>query len=223
MSWSDIFFPGNPGRRDQVVRLSQSILDDMKDNFAATNDLIDLLNTNCGSSITQLTISFSATVQDNANALIAKMTEVQAEVTKIDDKLAAKLDPEIYKKLHLPDLSFQQRLAVAKQAVSVTIGVLASIAGVILITAIRTGAILVSMVVKIGAIATSAVASLALGVLAMGIDMIASAIIGAVERSKLEDAINSLQSAFDSFDPATRTYTKTIYKVEAQIDVLTGK
>jgi len=222
MSWSDIFFPDNPGRRDQVVRLSQSILDDMKDNFEATNDLIDLLNTNCKTTITKLTISFSATVQDNANALIAKMTEVQAQVTKIDETLAAKLDPAIYKQLHLPDLSFQERIAAAKKAVSATIGVLATVAGIILVTAIRTGAILVSMVVKIGAIATSAVASLALGVLAMGIDMIASAIIGAVERSKLEDAINTLQTAFDQFDPSTRTYTKTIYKVEAQLDVILG-
>jgi len=222
MSWSDIFYPGNPGRRDQVVRLSQSILDDMKDNFAATNDLIDLLNTNCKTTITKLVLNFSGSVQDNANALIAKMTEVQTEVAKIDDKLAAQLDPAIYKKLHLPDLSFQERFAAAKQAVSITIGVLATVAGIILITAIRTGVVLATMVARIGSIATSALGSLGLGILAMGIDMIASAIIGAVERSKLDDAIDTLQSAFDQFDPVTRSYTKTIYRVEAQIEIILG-
>jgi len=222
MSWSDIFYPGNPGRRDQVVRLSQSILDDMKDNFAATNDLIDLLNTNCKTTITKLVLNFSGSVQDNANALIAKMTEVQTEVAKIDDKLAAQLDPAIYKKLHLPDLSFQERFAAAKQAVSITIGVLATVACIILITAIRTGVVLATMVARIGSIATSALGSLGLGILAMGIDMIASAIIGAVERSKLDDAIDTLQSAFDQFDPVTRSYTKTIYRVEAQIEIILG-
>jgi len=50
MSWGDIFYPGNPGRRDEVVRLSTKLHTLMEFNFDATNDLIDMLNDNAGHS-----------------------------------------------------------------------------------------------------------------------------------------------------------------------------
>ena len=46
MALADLFFPGNPGRRTQLVTLSTQIKTYMETNFDATNDLIDLLNQN---------------------------------------------------------------------------------------------------------------------------------------------------------------------------------
>jgi len=198
----------------------------MKDNFAATNELITFLNKNCGTAmgepIASLTLDLTDSVSNNCKRMITKITEVQAVITKYDAALAAKLDPELYKKLSTPDLSFMDTFKTAKVSISIIIAAGASIAGVVMINAIKTGALLVTMVTKVGVIATSCVASLALGVLAMGVDMIASAILGAVERSKLNDAIDSLQSAQNDFEPATRLYTKTIYKTEAKLEVLLG-
>ena len=68
---------------------------------------------------------------------------------------------------------------------------------------IKTGRIVKGVVTAIGVIKTSAIASLALGVLALGIDMIASAIIGAVERDKLDKIFEELNSTIREFDPCS--------------------
>ena len=224
MSWGDIFYPGNPGRRDEVVRLSTKLHTLMEFNFEATNDLIDLLNKEAkpSSTIAKIYVDNTGTVKENCQTLLNKMDEVMRVVDKIDEDLAKKLEPEAYRKLKLPDMKFKDRIALAKKTVSAGLSVAATVAGVVLVGAIKSGLILTKIVAAIGVIKSCAVASLVLGVLVLGIDMIASAIIGAVERSKLEAAIDELDTAVNTFDPASKEYTKTITRVEIMLEMMLG-
>ena len=224
MSWGDIFYPGNPGRRDEVVRLSTKLHTLMEFNFEATNDLIDLLNKEGkpSSTIAKIYVDNTATVKANCQTLLNKMDEVMRVVDKIDEDLAKKLEPEAYRKLKLPDMKFKDRIALAKKTVSAGLSVTATVAGVVLVGAIKSGLILTKIVAAIGVIKSCAVATLVLGVLTLGIDMIASAIIGAVERSKLEAAIDELETAVNTFDPASKEYTKTITRVEIMLEMMLG-
>ena len=224
MSWGDIFYPGNPGRRDEVVRLSTKLHTLMEFNFDATNSLIDLLNKDVkpSSPISKVNVDNTASVETNCQTLLNKMDEVMRVVDKVDEDMAKKLEPEAYKQLKLPDMKFKDRIALAKKAVSAGLSVAATVAGVVLVGAIKGGIILTKIVAAIGVIKTCAVASLVLGVLTLGIDMIASAIIGAVERDKLEAAIDELETAVNTFDPASKEYTKTITRVEIYLEMYLG-
>ena len=224
MSWGDIFYPGNPGRRDEVVRLSTKLHTLMEFNFDATNSLIDLLNKDVkpSSPISKVNVDNTASVETNCQTLLNKMDEVMRVVDKVDEDMAKKLEPEAYKQLKLPDMKFKDRIALAKKAVSAGLSVAATVAGVVLVGAIKGGIILTKIVAAIGVIKTCAVASLVLGVLTLGIDMIASAIIGAVERDKLEAAIDELETAVETFDPASKEYTKTITRVEIYLEMYLG-
>ena len=224
MSWRDIFYPGNPGRQNKVVRLSTKLKHLMEHNFEATNHLIDMLNNNSDHypPLTHVKVGHMATIKANSEKLIAKMNEVQGVVNEFDKKLASKLDPEIYKKLKLPDTSFKQRLVIAEKVFSVGLGITSSVAGIFVLSAISSGIILTKIVTAIGVLKSCAIASVVLGVLTMGVDMIASAIIGAVERDKLEDAIDQLEEAMEGFEPASKEYSKTILRVQVELEIILG-
>ena len=224
MSWSDIFYPGNPGRREAVVRLSTKLHTLMEFNFEATNDLIDLLNKDVKPSrtITKIDVDNTATVKANCQTLLDKMDEIMRVVETVNQEWAKQLEPEAYRKLKAPDMKFSERIALAKKSVSAGLGVAASVAGIVLVGAIKSGLILTKIVTAIGVLKTCAAASLVLGVLVLGIDMIASAIIGAIERDKLEDAIDELETAVETFDKPSKEYTKTITRVEIYLEVYVG-
>jgi len=220
MSWADIFYPGNPGKRDEVVRLSSKLRTLMEFNFETTNKLIKMLNENCHPSppLTKVKIDYTATIKANSEKLIAKMAEVQGVAENIDKKLASELDPEIYKKLKLPDTSFKERIALAKKVALTGLGIPGTAANVAMVTAINSGAILSGIVDAIGVVSSCLLATLALQVLIMGLDMIASAIIGAVEKNKLEDAIDQLEKVMKEFEPASKEYTKTIMRIQMRLE-----
>ena len=224
MSWSDIFYPGNARKREQVVSLSTKLHTLMEFNFEATNDLIDLLNKDASPSspISKISVDSNATIKVNCQTLLDKMDEVMAVVDTIDEELSKQLDPEIYRQLKAPDLKFSERIALAKKAVSAGLSVAATVAGITLIALIKTGIILANIVKAIGYMKTCAVAALLLGVLVMGIDMIASAIIGSIEEDKLEDAVDDLEKALETFEPASKEYTKTITRVEIYLEMMIG-
>ena len=222
MSWSDIFYPDNPKRREDVVRMTTKLKTLMEGNFDATNDLIDLLNKHIKPNpmLEHIRVDDTATIKANADVLIARISQIQTIVEEYDTKLADKLDPELYRKLKDPDTSFKETLAIVKKVITATVGIGATVAGIAIVTAIKTGAILGGVVASIGIIAASAIAGLIVGVLALGIDMIASAIIGAIERDKLEEAIKELKDALRDFEPASREYTKRITYVEVRIKIV---
>ena len=224
MSWTDILFPGNPGRREEVVRLSTKLHNLMEFNFEATNDLIDLLNKEAklSNTIAKIYVDNTATVKENCQTILDKMNEVMRVVDKIDEDLAKKLEPEAYRKLKLPNMKFKDRIALAKKTVTAGLTVGMPVAGVVLIGVIKSGLILTKIVVAVGEITSCAVATLVLGVLTLGLDMIGSAIIGAIERNNLEAAIDELNKAMNTFDPASKEYTKTITRVEIQLETILG-
>ena len=96
----------------------------------------------------------------------------------------------------------------------------ATVATVAAICRITAGALLATLVEEISMVATCAVAGVAVFALAVAVDMIISAILGAIERKKLETAIAELETTLESFEPATRNYTQTIYEVLGALRLL---
>ena len=222
MSWTDIFYPGNAGKRDKVVRLSTKLRTFMELNFDSTNNLINLLNdkTSISCKLSHVTLDDQATVKSNSETLIAKIKEVQDVVEELDRKLAAKLNPDIYQKMKLPDISFKDRISLAKKVISAGSKIAGAVTEVVVVTAISSGVILKRVVAAIGTISTCAASSVVVGVLLLGIDMVASAIIGAVERSKLQDAIEQLETALNEFEPASKEYSEKIVDVKVRLEIL---
>ena len=62
-------------------------------------------------------------------------------------------------------------------------------------------------------IATCSIAGVVVMALAVVVDVVISAILGAIERNKLEAAIAEMDKALETFEPATREYTHAIYEV----------
>ncbi|XP_067284783.1 single-pass membrane and coiled-coil domain-containing protein 3-like [Pseudorasbora parva] len=97
--WSDLFYPGNPERRQRLTRKHQELLELMKNNFRATNQLIETLKKHVGLSFSPIAVNEKASVKENCEVIIARIREIQAEVEKIDTHLKEKLEPTLYKKL----------------------------------------------------------------------------------------------------------------------------
>ena len=224
MSWSTIFYPGNPGRRDDVVRLSQKLYDLMTSNFRATNDLIDCLHEYVpppgGRKFLKVYLDSAKTIKENCQKIIDRMAEIQDYVDDMNEKLRDALEPELYKKLTNVETSFVSKFRLTNTLTSVSLGAIATATGAVLVGAIKSGLILTNMVTKLGMIKTCACASLVLGVLVMGVDMIFSAIYGSIERDKLIEAVDDLTANIEQFEGPSIDYTKSIYKVVAYIEFM---
>ncbi|XP_075763142.1 single-pass membrane and coiled-coil domain-containing protein 3-like [Pelodiscus sinensis] len=216
MSWSDIFYPDNPRRRERVTRLHQELINCMELNFDATNDLIGALNTHCQCKLHPIHIQEKGTLQDNCNVLLAAIKAVQGELQDIDEQLKRKLEPHLYRKLHDFQEPESKKMQILRSVTTVVAGLTGTVAmGIFVKLALsEVGTIILSrlmtVVVKIGVSVGGAVAGILLGA---GVDMIVSAILGAVERSQLEEAIEELEGIVKEFKPASKEYSKTIMRV----------
>ena len=224
MSWSDIFYPGNPGRRQEVARLFQEILSDMKDNFYATNKMIALINKEMNGNLDEIYLNRSGTIKENCDILINAMHIIQKYVEKINQKLSEQLEPDLYKELkkamESTDMKFKEKVAIIKKASTAIVAIGGTIASVAMVAMIQYGIIFTAMVAKIGMVATSVLGSVGVAVFALGVDMIVSAIIGGKERDKLREQIDQLTRIKEKFEPATREYTSTLYKAIARIEII---
>ena len=90
----------------------------MEFNFDATNNLIDLLNKHVMSTapLQHVHVHHNASVEKNADMLISRMDDIQDVIDNIDKKLAEELDPDLYKELNDPNLSFKQRIALCQES-----------------------------------------------------------------------------------------------------------
>ena len=221
MSWSDIFYPDNPKRREEVIRLCTKLSVLMENNFESTNSLSDLLNEHASPSppFEHIRVDPDADVETNSNVLITQMERIQKHVDEVDAALAQELDPVLYEKLKDINTSFSDKIDIAQQALTATITIVSSAASVALVGAMTGGYVLTPIVRSIGVVKASVVGTIGLGILTLGLDMIASAIIGAIEREKLDEAIDQLEEAVEEFDPTSKEYTKTILRVEVTIKV----
>ena len=132
---------------------------------------------------------------------------------QLDEQLSQKLDPQAYKTLKDTSIGFKEVIRQLAQWGSVFTYVGATLAAIVAICRITSGAFLAAMVEEISLIGTCAIAGAVVMAIAVAVDMIISAITGAIERSKLEAAIAEMDEALQTFEPATRKYTQTIYEI----------
>ncbi|ROL46602.1 Single-pass membrane and coiled-coil domain-containing protein 3 [Anabarilius grahami] len=218
MSWSDTIFPGNPERRERLVRKSQELLELMKNNFRATNQLIEALKEHLGLSFRPITLNEKATVKENCDVIIERIREIQAEVEKIDEKLKAKLEPTLYEKLRNMSLSARDYHRVSGYVRPVC-GVVGFSAVVVIGWLIKNGTILTNMRLTFGLITTTALATVVVGVLFAGIDMIISYFLGKKERDELERALKEFDEALEEFRPVSEKYQDSITYVRVRLEM----
>lgn len=196
--------------------MHQELINCMELNFDATNDLIGALNTHCQCKLHPIHIQEKGTLQDNCNVLLAAIKAVQGELQDIDEQLKRKLEPHLYRKLHDFQEPESKKMQILRSVTTVVAGLTGTVAmGIFVKLALsEVGTIILSrlmtVVVKIGVSVGGAVAGILLGA---GVDMIVSAILGAVERSQLEEAIEELEGIVKEFKPASKEYSKTIMRV----------
>ncbi len=220
MSWSDFFYPGNPEKRERLIRKSQEIRELMKNNFRATNQLIGTLNKYLGLSFSPITLNEEATVKENCDVIIERIREIQAEVEKIDEKLKEKLEPTLYEKLKNRSLSvpeFQQIVPV--------VHVLCDVAGIafpaikLISWLIKNRHILTDMSQVFVYIGEAFVGAFVCRLLFTGIDIIIQAILGSLEQDALEKALEEYDRALEEFRPASEKYQDQITYVRISLEM----
>nr|XP_005315185.1 single-pass membrane and coiled-coil domain-containing protein 3-like [Chrysemys picta bellii]XP_042702058.1 single-pass membrane and coiled-coil domain-containing protein 3-like [Chrysemys picta bellii] len=220
MSWSDILYPDNPARREKVVRLHQELINCIELNFDTTNELMGVLNTHCQFKLHPIKMNRNGTVRENCDVLLAAMKSIQDMLQAIDARLKSELEPVLYRKLHdfqEPDAKKMQILRSVATAVSglagtVAMGIFIKLALSQVVSRVLTQTTMV--LAKIGASVVGAMAGALLGV---GVDLILSAILGAVERDQLEAKIQELEKLVSEFKPASHEYNKTIIKISCTL------
>lgn len=220
--WSDIFYPDNPKRREEVVKLSARLFTLMENNFSAVNELCDVINEHIpqSSPLQHIYVKKNDSIKNNCDVLTDRIEQIQDIVNQVDAELAKKIEPDLYKNLTSPDLTVGDRLQKINSIFTATLSTVGSVAGIVLVVAINAGAFLATAVAAIGTLGTSAIAGFALGILILGADMIAGAIFGAVERSKLEDTIDDLESALKTFEPESKKFQRSVYYVIVSVEDL---
>ncbi|XP_030399324.1 single-pass membrane and coiled-coil domain-containing protein 3-like [Gopherus evgoodei] len=220
MSWINILYPDNPARRKTVVQLHQELIDCIELNFDTTNELIEALNTHCQCKLHSVKMNTKGTVQENCEILLTAIKSVQDILQAIDAKLKSNLEPDLYRKLHdfqEPDATKMLILRNVSTVVSGFAGIVAMGFFIKLAFSQVVGRVLsqtAMVLAKIGASVIGAMAGMLLGV---GVDLILSAILGAIERDQLEAKIEELSELVGEFKPASKEYNKAIMKITCQL------
>ncbi|KAM8821353.1 SMCO3 protein, partial [Eudromia elegans] len=220
MMLSDLLYPDNPRRRQELIQLHQELLDCMSTNFHATNELAEVLNEHLGCTIPYIKIRESSTIKENCDIIIQAMTEIQHQVQKIDSDMKEKLEPVLYQKLHDIKEPELEKIAIAHRVFSVVLGEATSTAGMVAIKLIGSNLItltlgkLVSLLAQIGA---SVLGGISIAILGLGIEMILHAILGAVERNELLAAVRSYEEHLAQFRAASEKYQRAIHEVTSLV------
>lgn len=217
--WSDIFYPDNPKRREQLIRKNQELQDLMKSDFYATNQLIDVMNKHLCCSFDHITLNEDATLQKNCDVMIGCMHKIQAVVERIDTELKEMLEPTHYEKLRNLSLSTTDFKAISKAFEAVcSVGTVGS--AVLVGYLIDKGIILANITKTYALIGAGTLASVGLAVVFLGIDMIVEAILGSIERDQLNAALEEYDKALKDFRPASLKYQHSITYVEIKIECM---
>ncbi len=219
MSWSDILYPGNPGRRADVVRKLQQLVDQIQENIRATNKLATYLNEKAHTNIPIIVYDTSLTLKQNADKLVDQVKLIQTAVESIKKQLKEKLEPDLYKKLFDVDTSLDDQLKIGEDVSHIfagilgatTIGIVGKLVAESLVETIETSVVRIALSAVAGAIAG--------GIVGLAVDVIAGAIAGAYEKDDLESAIAQLEKEIDDFVPASQKYTDTVFEVLAYVKI----
>lgn len=209
MAESDLLYPENPRRREEVHHLHQQLLDCLSDSFRATNELIGVLNMHLGCRLASIEMNRNGTIKENCDTIIQAVMKIQKELQKVDEALKDKLEPTLYRKLQDIKERETEKIAIVQKVISVILGEATSAASAVAVT---TGIInkLVTVLAQIGA---SLLGSIGVAVLGLGIDMVFRAILGAVEKTQLQAAIKSYEKHLVEFKSASEKYHHAITEV----------
>ncbi|XP_053867009.1 single-pass membrane and coiled-coil domain-containing protein 3-like [Malaclemys terrapin pileata] len=219
MALSDILYPGNPARREKVVRLHQDLINCIELNFDATNELIKALNTHCQFKLHPIKMNKNGTVRENCDVLLAAIQSIQDTLQAIDARLKSELEPDLYRKLHdfqEPDAKKMQILRNVAKGVSFLGGIVAIRIFYNLASPV-VSRVLSQMSTILARISASVIGLMAGALLGVGVDLILSAILGAVERDQLEAKIQELEKLVSELKPASHEYYKTIIKISCTL------
>ncbi|XP_038964799.1 single-pass membrane and coiled-coil domain-containing protein 3 [Rattus norvegicus] len=216
MAQSDFLYPQNPRRRQEVNRLHQQLLDCLSDCFQVTNKLTGLLNAHLGCRLAFIEMRSDETIKRNCDLIIQAVTKIQKELQKVDEALKDKLEPTLYRKLRDIKERETEKIAIVQKVISVILGEATAAASAVAVklvgSNVTTGIIskLASVLTHIG---TSILGSIGVAVLSLGIDMVVQAILGAVERTQLQSAIQSYEKHLTEFKAASEKYHHAIAEV----------
>ena len=167
----------------------------MEMDFDTTNHLSDLINEHMEPvpKLQHIQVDYDVDIDTNVSVLINQMEKIQNILEEVDKELAEKLEPEAYRKLMDEFTPYKDKLSIAKKAISGGLATVGTVAGIYVATKIYSGAILTSLTRVTGRLIGSAIGTIAVGVLTMGLDMIAGAIVGAVEKNNWRLLLTSLK------------------------------
>ncbi len=208
MALSDVFYPGNPERREKIIRKSQELIDLMKRNFETTNSLIEIVNEHLDSSFSPITLNEKATIKENCDVMIERVNQIQAKVEEVDEELQRKLEPTLYESLQHASL---QDLNNVSADVKYAISSVCQLPAAVLVMRLKK-----VMTVLIGITCTCAIYSVgifAAFLFGLAVDAVVSAILGHIEQGKLETALAEYEEALAEFRPASKQYQEAIYEV----------
>lgn len=212
MLFDDVFYPGNPERRQRVADLQGEIKGQFNSFKQAWNDTVDLIN-DAFSKVNQAPYNKIRLIRVNYDIQVQTVSEAVQEinnVTKDANGKLAKLVSDIGLSEYLPSgwetgdlkLDFDPDSEVAKKIGAAISGTVAAVAGAIASWYAYSGVTIFILLVNSAgagltsllAIASGALAGLIIGSTAFVVtDLIVSAITGAIERDQLEDAIDALE------------------------------
>lgn len=220
MALSDLLYPENPRRRQELIHLHRELLDCMSMNFHATNELAGVLNAHLGCTITHIKMRESSTVKENCDIIIRAMREIQCQVQKIDGDMKEKLEPVLYQKLYDIKEPELEKIAIAHKVFSIVLGEVTSTAGMVAVKLLSSNLItitvckLISLLAQIGA---SVLGGISITILGLGMEMILHAILGAVERNQLLAAVRSYEEHLAEFKEASEKYQRAIHEVTSLV------
>ncbi len=227
MIFDDLFYPGNPKRRQEVANLRAEIMYIYNDYKLAWNKTADLLNGAFaqagakGSPFYGVRISLlkRSIESDEVGACIHELNTVVDETRGKLDKLVKDIGlegdlPENWKEagVSLEKLGTLKALKIGKalgMALTTAVSIAAAVAvgvyifrgiGVIIGIAAAIGGVVSTLGLLLGGALASAVIG---GVVFIVSDIVASAITGAIERKKLREAIDALRELKDAMRPLT--------------------
>ncbi|NXG47121.1 SMCO3 protein, partial [Psilopogon haemacephalus] len=220
MALSDLLYPDNPKRRQELIQLHQELLDCMSKNFHATNELAGVLNEHLGCTITHIQMREGRTVKENCDIIIQAMSEIQHQLQKIDSDMKEKIEPVLYQRLYDIKEPELEKIAIAHKIFSILLGEATATAGMVAMKLLGSNLVtmtvskLISLLAQIGA---SVLGGISITILGLGIEMILHAILGAMERNQLLTAVRSYEEHLAEFKAASEKYQRAIREVTSLV------
>lgn len=220
--FEDLFYPDNPKRRAKLEQNIGALYNNLNIDVTATNDLVDIINTHLQGNIKHVSIDNDDTVKANAQRISDCVDAINKFVKQKLEDIKTRLDPKIFKMLMDVSVSFEKKIKLAEEFAESLLPI-GGVVGMLSSSTIAGMDFLEGVVEVVGETATSAFAAIGVGVLFLGIDMIAEAIIGAVERDKLNGEIDKTEKCVEHMQKMTGPYIANVEEIKVRIEMIKPK